>query len=75
MSVKKPPELFSNKAECMGCGACSQLCPTKAIRMEDDEEGFPYPRIDEDKCVCCRKCLNVCPLKQVKVSHVAVHDM
>lgn len=74
MSAKKSPGLFVDRAECMGCGACSQLCPTKAIRMEADEEGFLYPRIEEDSCICCRRCISACPLKQVKVSHLAAHD-
>jgi len=31
--------------------------------MEEDEEGFEYPRIDESKCVRCYMCLTVCPFK------------
>lgn len=31
--------------------------------MIEDEEGFEYPRINEDKCVHCGMCLRVCPIK------------
>lgn len=45
---------------CTGCTACSYVCPTKAISMQEDEEGFCYPAIDESKCISCGKCLRVC---------------
>lgn len=49
------------KNECFGCGACYQACPVDAIRMIEDEEGFKYPIIDQDKCIHCDKCKRVCP--------------
>lgn len=60
------PMLFKNKYDCCGCGACYSICPKTAISMEQDEEGFLYPQINEKKCVRCRKCLNVCPLEKEK---------
>jgi len=39
------------------------ICPKEAISMVEDEEGFEYPQIDENKCVRCYKCLNVCSFK------------
>lgn len=50
-----------NKTECFGCEACIQVCPPKAIHMEEDTEGFRYPKIDEDKCISCNACKAVCP--------------
>lgn len=35
-----------------------------AIKMVEDEEGFEYPLIQEDKCVRCGMCLKVCPIKE-----------
>ncbi len=55
--------LFSNKEECCGCTACYSICPKGAITMEEDEEGFLYPVIDDAKCVGCLMCQKVCPLK------------
>lgn len=34
--------------------------------MIEDEEGFEYPQIDENKCVRCYQCINVCPFKATK---------
>ncbi len=55
--------LYIEKKDCCGCGACSNACPKAAISMQDDEWGFLYPLIDKDKCIDCGKCLKVCPLK------------
>ncbi len=50
---------MKEKMQCTGCSACYNLCPTKCITMEKDEEGFLYP-IASDRCVHCGKCETVC---------------
>ncbi len=45
-------------------GACMNVCPKDAIRMEEDEYGFLYPQIDETKCVQCGACKKVCVLSE-----------
>ena len=50
-----------NEAECLGCEACVQVCPKSAIFMEEDAEGFRYPRIDSGRCIDCGLCQKVCP--------------
>lgn len=60
---KKIPVLFENKGDCCGCSACYAICPREAISMLEDEEGFEYPIIDEEKCIRCYRCLTVCPIK------------
>ncbi|MCH5342818.1 MAG: Coenzyme F420 hydrogenase/dehydrogenase, beta subunit C-terminal domain [Acetatifactor sp.] len=52
---------IEEKIKCSGCSACYNVCPVNAITMEDDEEGFWYPKIDPSKCVRCDKCEKVCP--------------
>jgi len=49
------------KSECFGCEGCVQICPKEAIYMEEDKDGFRYPRINQDKCVDCNLCRNMCP--------------
>ena len=49
-----------NKKDCNGCGICTIGCPTNAIKMIEDNEGFYYPQIDEEKCINCGKCKNIC---------------
>jgi len=64
--MKDTPILYRRKEECCGCTACYAVCPKSAITMEEDEEGFLYPKIDAEKCVRCHLCLKVCPFKTEK---------
>lgn len=56
---------ISDRADCCGCGACSQICPQQCIKMNADEEGFLYPKIDEETCVNCGLCNKVCPVIKI----------
>ena len=42
--------------DCCGCSACFNICPVQAITMQEDREGFKYPKIDERSCINCGKC-------------------
>ena len=65
--TNKPiPVLFTRKEDCCGCTACYAICPTGAITMKEDEEGFEYPQVDDVKCIRCYLCLKVCPIKEAK---------
>lgn len=63
MDKKTIPVLFERKEDCCGCSACVSICPSGAIEMRADDEGFAYPCIDAQRCVCCRKCVQVCPVR------------
>ena len=52
--------VLENK-KCCGCSACADICPTNAITMVPDREGFLYPSVDENKCTNCGLCEKVCP--------------
>lgn len=52
-----------DKMECCGCTACQHICPVRCITMQEDEEGFLYPAVHEDKCIHCHKCEKVCPVR------------
>lgn len=47
--------------QCMGCGACQNICPINCITMKENEYGFLMPVIDREKCLECGKCASVCP--------------
>ena len=49
-----------DKVTCNGCTACSLVCPKHCIEMKEDNEGFIYPVVDEDRCIHCGKCLKIC---------------
>lgn len=56
-------ELFTEKIECCGCGACMNVCSKEAISMKKDEYGFVYPRINMEKCIGCGACKKVCAFR------------
>ena len=53
-------ELVKNKAQCCGCTACKNDCPKQAIEMVEDEQGFLYPEINQEKCIDCGLCKKTC---------------
>ena len=53
------------KADCVGCKACGDICPKKAIYFRTDNEGFWYPSIDMKKCIACNICEKVCPAIEI----------
>lgn len=44
-----------NKDECIGCGACVEVCPQEAITMND------IAVIDVNECIDCGACVDECP--------------
>lgn len=45
--------------ECIGCGLCSKLCPTKNIKIENKKA------LAGDKCTMCYRCISNCPKKAI----------
>ena len=46
--------------ECVGCGACADVCPMDAIAMVDNDAV-----IDEEICLGCGLCVRACPTDSV----------
>ena len=47
---------------CCGCSACLQRCPKQCVSLQEDSEGFLYPKIDDEVCINCGLCEKVCPI-------------
>jgi len=47
---------------CVGCGKCRDLCPARAIRMENS-----LPVIDRGRCIHCFCCQEFCPKGAMRV--------
>ena len=64
----------TEKKDCCGCSACVQRCPKQCISLQEDNEGFLYPKVDEDTCIHCGLCEKVCPIinQAVKINPLKV---
>jgi len=64
----KPPDSFRGKPEyhqddCIGCGACFEVCPGKAIQMQD-ARGKRTLTVNWDSCIFCGQCQANCPTEK-----------
>ncbi len=50
-------------AECIGCGACAEICPVNAVIMDDAER----PVVDADWCIGCGVCMVSCPAEVISI--------
>ena len=57
---KLDKSIINIKDSCYGCGVCVKKCPFGAISLEENEEGFLYPKISEELCKNCGRCANEC---------------
>lgn len=58
--MKSPNNISPISGFCYGCGVCGIVCPTEAISIKENKQGFYSPVIDEQKCIHCGKCLKTC---------------
>jgi ferredoxin len=58
------------------CGACSEHCPTKAVKMVPYDQRLVVPEVQDEICVGCGACEHACPVQPRKAIYVnsnAVH--
>ena len=48
--------------ECIGCGACAEICPVEAVKMIEDK-----PRVDHNWCIGCGVCAVQCPAGVISI--------
>ena len=66
------PEAFRGRpkfveAECIGCGACAQVCPARAIEVVNVVEGAGGRRtltVHHDHCIFCGQCHRYCTTQE-----------
>ena len=56
-SYEKWPAAFTHRTLCTRCGTCVGICPTHALKLDEDL----YPNLDPDKCTECGLCVEICP--------------
>ncbi|MCK5379913.1 MAG: 4Fe-4S binding protein [Candidatus Latescibacteria bacterium] len=56
-----------DEGECIGCGACAEVCPSNCIDVVDDVSCEPPVRTliqHLDACICCGQCERYCPTEK-----------
>lgn len=68
-------------SKCIGCGTCSEICPTAAIKMAQradvpDEQGsMPQrPVIDYGRCCFCGLCVDICTSGSLSMSKAYLYN-
>jgi len=49
-------------AECIGCGACAEICPVDAVKMVEEK-----PQVDQNWCIGCGVCAVSCPANVISI--------
>ncbi|MEA2033105.1 MAG: 4Fe-4S binding protein [Euryarchaeota archaeon] len=64
--MQQPSQLiwkaFVDENLCVGCGKCTEVCWTGAIRIIDKKAV-----IDVNKCICCAICVRTCPRGAIRI--------
>ena len=57
------------------CGACSEHCPTQAVRMEPYLNGLTLPHVYDELCIGCGGCESICPVRPIKAINVIANEV
>jgi len=64
------PELCVVNTKGTSCGACSEHCPTQAVKMIPYKNGLTIPFVDASICVGCGGCEFICPVRPSRAIYV-----
>lgn len=59
-----------DRARCVGCGKCAEICPGRTIAIEHGKA-----RIDPKRCIRCFCCHEMCPAKAIAVKRSGLFQM
>jgi len=51
-----------DKEKCVGCGACTGVCPVSAIELDGDKA-----QVKEGDCIECGACVGECPAEAISL--------
>lgn len=54
-------------ANCIGCGACVKVCPSRLIETKDDVQ-YRTLTFSLGRCTYCASCRDICPQKAIAMS-------
>jgi len=63
------------KTDNTDCGACSEHCPTQAVKMVPYKGALTIPEINEKLCVGCGGCEYICPVRPKRAIFVVANPV
>lgn len=51
-----------DQAKCLGCAACTGVCPAAAIAIDASGKAA----VDPSKCAGCGQCAKICPAQAIE---------
>ena len=51
-----------NREVCIGCGACTGVCPTSSLSLDDEGKTV----CNGDTCIDCGSCVATCPVSAIE---------
>ncbi len=57
-------EIRKNNDICIQCGACTGICPTKALSINRQTMEVLF---DPKLCTACEMCVSICPVKAMEI--------
>ena len=54
-----------DNARCVHCGACTAVCPSKALHLDPASAELCF---DNERCVVCEMCTHACPTGALQVN-------
>jgi len=61
-------QLMLDPTRCTGDGACARVCPSQAISVAHDDNGWGW-QLDDARCVFCALCVDACPTDALQMSN------
>ena len=58
-------EITLDEGKCVNCGVCISLCPTGALKKNEDTQKVEFLK---EECIACGICIKACPFRAIKVS-------
>jgi len=50
-----------DKEKCTSCGACVDICPVDALKLNEKAE------VDTETCIDCGTCVDECPVEAISL--------
>lgn len=57
------------------CGACSEHCPTQAVKMIPYKGSLRVPEVDASICIGCGGCEYICPVRPQRAIHIVANKV